>query len=100
MDLLDAIDTQADEFAQERMAIRQYDAGFTREEAERLGMLDSIEWRTACYIRHVSDMEPFEKRKAFTELVRKKQGDQAADTLIAALKRNREQKLQEVGHDS
>jgi hypothetical protein len=89
LDLFESITEAADEFAEERKAIRQYDAGFSREEADRLGMLDSIEWRTACFVRHVKGMDPFDRRKAFVDLVRKKQGDKSADILIEALKRAR-----------
>ena len=83
MDLID------EEFFEERSAIREYDAGFTREEATRLGMLDSRQWMLACLVRQVAGMEPFERRRSFVDDFRKHHGDAAAETFIEALKKAR-----------
>lgn len=83
-DLFSEIDAQAKELAEERAGIRQFDAGFDREAATRLGMLDSEEWRSACYVRHVRDMSD-RQCLDFIEIVGKKQGDAAVARLTAAL---------------
>lgn len=83
--MLDDLFEQADEIREERAAIREFDGGLTREEAEKLGGLDSRAWLTACLVRHVASMEAFEDRKQFVEDYGKKHGKAAAEQLREAL---------------
>lgn len=83
----------ADEVAEERAAIREFDGGFSRAEAERLGMLESREWLTACLVRDVASMESFAQRKGFVEEYRRHHGAEAADRLRDALAAERMRRL-------
>lgn len=90
---MDDLFAQAEEIREERAAIREFDGGLTREEAEKAGLLDSREWLTACLVRHVASMESFEDRKDFVEDYRKKHGDAAADLLRDGLVAERARRL-------
>ena len=92
-DLFDSIDDSRKELQEERSAVREFDAGFTREEAERLGMLDSKQWMLACLVRTVADMEPFARRKLFVENFKKSHGDMVANQLVDGLRKARESKI-------
>jgi hypothetical protein len=81
---LATIEAAADEFAEERAAIREFDGGFTREEATRLGMLDSREWMLACLVREIGT-QTADKRKARVEEFRKRHGNEVTAKLIDGL---------------
>ena len=91
--MLDDLFDQADEIREERAAIREFDGGLTREEAEKLGMLDSRAWLTACLVRHVAGMEAFVERKQFVESYEKSHGKAAAEHLREALVRERARRM-------
>jgi hypothetical protein len=65
---------QSLEIFEERAAIREYDGLMTREEAERLAKLDSVEWMQACEVRWMMKMTLHERR-SYLEEVKKKRGE-------------------------
>ncbi len=117
-DLFADLEAQAQEFSEERAAVREFDAGFTREEATRLGVLDSRVWLTACLVRFamgmadrqcvewvldlrmhqgedamaqlVAGLEPFSRRELIVKEIGLVHGQAAADALITRLKKIRE----------
>lgn len=83
-DLFAAIEAEVPAVREERSAIRQFDAGFTRDEAERLGALDSEAWKTACYVRYFLATPPA-KQPGFLQEVANRQGDMAMVPLLRSL---------------
>lgn len=77
----------AAEMAEERAGILEFDALMTREEAERLGKLESEEWRHACEVRHVVAMSSVSERREYLDLVEKRRGKTAGDRLRDAVSR-------------
>lgn len=88
-DLFAQVDAEAPAVFEERAAIREYDAGLTRAEAERLGLLDTDVWKTACYVQHFLRLTP-KQQAEFLSTTRAKQGDAALAPLIAALPAERQ----------
>lgn len=70
----------AKEIAEERSGICEFDGLLTREDAEKRGLLESEQWRTACEVRHVLKM-PLAERRDFLTDVEKKRGPKAAEEL-------------------
>lgn len=75
------------EMYEERAAIREFDGLMTREEAERLGKLDSEAWRHACEIRWILKLPSLDERRAFFAKVESARGKAAADKLKADFQR-------------
>jgi hypothetical protein len=71
----------ADEIFEERAAILEYDALMTREDAERLAMLESEQYREACEVRSVLKMPSKLARRDYLQRVRDARGDESADRL-------------------
>ncbi len=90
---MDDLFAVGDEIREERAAVREFDGGLSRDEAERLGMLESREWLTACLVRDVAAMESFEQRKNFVENYRRHHGAEAADALRDALVAERARRM-------
>lgn len=72
--------TAAAEMAEERAAIREFDGLMTRADAERLGKLESEEWRHACEVRFALSL-PLPERRDFLAKVEKSRGVVVANRL-------------------
>ena len=68
------------EIFEERAGIAEYEGLLTRDDAEKLGLLESERWRRDCEIRHVMNL-PFAERRPFLNSVEKVRGKEAADKL-------------------
>lgn len=70
----------ANEIFLERSGIAEYDGLLTRDEAERLGLLESERYRQDCEVRYVFTL-PFEERRGYLEKVEKARGKKHTDIL-------------------
>lgn len=73
------------EMSEERAVIREFAGLMTREEAERLGKLDTEEWRHACEVRHVLSMPTLMDRRDYLDLAEKHRGKVAGQKLRDAV---------------
>jgi hypothetical protein len=80
------------EVFEERAAIREFDGLLTREEAERLGLLDAEEWRMACEVRHVLSLPSLEERRGYLAKAENARGVKAVNPLREAVKREFERR--------
>lgn len=81
------LDESAREMAEERAAIREYDGLMIRAEAERLGKLDSDEWRHVCEVRLIMRMSSLEERREYFRLIEQSRGKPVADALRESVQR-------------
>lgn len=75
----------AAEMAEERAGILEFDALLTREEAERIGKLESEEWRHACEVRTVLAMKGSAQRREYLDMVDSRRGKVAGNKLRDAV---------------
>lgn len=85
--MTDDLFASAAEMAEERAGILEFDGLLTREEAERLGKLESEEWRHACEVRHIVAMASVSERREYLGMVEKRRGKEAGDKLRDSVSR-------------
>lgn len=85
--MTDDLFAATEEMAEERAAIREFDGLMTRADAERLGKLESEEWRHACEVRHVVAMSSVSDRREYLDLVEKRRGKVSGEKLRDAVSR-------------
>ena len=88
-------ETVANEIREERAAIAEYDGLLSREDAERLGLLESERYREACEVRYVLAIHGTEKRRAYLCLCEKHRGKAAADRLRDAVRAEWNRRVQD-----
>lgn len=69
------------EFFEERAAIREYDGGMSRSDAERHAARDVEKYRHECEVRWVVGLATLEARRTYLSDVEKVRGKAAADRL-------------------
>lgn len=80
------------EVFEERAAIREFDGLLTREEAERLGLLDAEEWRHACEVRHVLSLGSAMDRRGYLAQAENHRGTKAVKRLRDDVKKEWERR--------
>lgn len=80
------------EVFEERAAIREFDGLMTREDAERLGLLDAEEWRHACEVRHVLSLGSSADRRGYLAQAENHRGVKAVKRLRDDVKKEWERR--------
>lgn len=80
------------EVFEERAAIREFDGLMTREDAERLGLLDAEEWRHACEVRYVLSMGSPSDRRGYLAQAENHRGVKAVKRLRDDVKKEWERR--------
>lgn len=85
----------AEEIREERSAIAEHDGLLSREDAERLGLLESARYMEDCEIRYILALRGKEARKAYLDLCEAKRGKAAADKLRDAVRAEWNRRVQD-----
>lgn len=85
----------AEEIREERAAIAEHDGLLSREDAERLGLLEAERYREACEVRYVLTIHGSAARKAYLDACEKHRGKAAADKLRDAVRAEWNRRVQD-----